>query len=284
MRFIFWILIFFSPIAFSNNSTFNDHMNEEAKSTLLMLPYKPTYILPANYNEKIKDYLVYQDEEGDAPAQQTEIKYQISFKVPLFRDLGNFPISGYMAYTQVSFWQAYNSDFSSPFRETNYEPEAFLVWQPSDQLGLIGSDWTLKLTQLGLAHQSNGQTEDTSRSWNRLNGKLVFEHHNLFITTTAWHRFEEDIEDDNNPDLLNYYGHGEIALAYIINDNVFTITSRNNLESDFSQGSVSASWSFPIVGDLKGYIQAFSGYGNSLIEYNVYTNTIGIGISITDFL
>lgn len=282
IRSILWTFIFYSPVALSEISSFDLPLDAEPNSQFSMLPHKATYILPFNFNEKIQDYLVYRDENGETPAQRSEIKYQVSFKVPIFNGIGDFPLSAYVAYTQVSFWQAYNSDFSSPFRETNYEPEVFLSWQPYNQYNLLGTDWKIKRIMFGGAHQSNGQSEPTSRSWNRAYGTLVLENNNFYIAGEYWHRFEDTI--DNNPDILDFYGHGSISLAYANNGHTISITSRNNIESNFTKGSVAASWSFPIFGNFKGYIQAFSGYGNSLIEYNVHTNTIGIGISVIDFL
>jgi phospholipase A1 len=62
--------------------------------------------------------------------------------------------------------------------------------------------------------------------------------------------------------------------------------SRNNLESGFSKGAVELGWSFPLFqyDYIKGYIQYFSGYGESLIDYNNYVNRIGFGILLTDVL
>ena len=62
--------------------------------------------------------------------------------------------------------------------------------------------------------------------------------------------------------------------------------SRNNLESGFSKGAVELSWSFPLWNYpyFKGYVQYFTGYGESLIDYNNYVNTIGVGVAISDWL
>ncbi|MCB1788057.1 MAG: phospholipase A, partial [Gammaproteobacteria bacterium] len=67
---------------------------------------------------------------------------------------------------------------------------------------------------------------------------------------------------------------------------VFSAMSRNNIESGFSRGAVELAWSFPL-GDypyLKGYVQYFSGYGESLIDYDQYVHRIGFGLALTDWL
>lgn len=282
MRFIFIIFFFISTSAFAETSAIDERLKDEARSERFdfsLLPHKPNYILPVYFNENIKDSERSVDENGESTSQQAEVKFQISIKMPLFHELADLPISGYVAYTQVSFWQAYNTSESSPFRETNYEPEAFLVWDTDQEL-LLG--WRLKSAHLGFTHQSNGRTEPTSRSWNRLNTALVFDKENLVVEINPWYRFEDS--DDDNPDLLDYYGHGQVVFAYKYDENVYSLISRNNIESGFSKGSINASWSFPLYGKVKGYVQVFSGYGNSLIEYNQYTNTVGLGISIADFL
>jgi len=307
MRVIFYISFLFtcmfSPLAFSEINHIKEVTEEETKlneqpivsaidqrlddetkveeSKFSLIPHKPTYLLPFNFNDKLKDYSLYQDSEDLSDTQRTEIKYQISFKVPLIHHIGHLPISGYIAYTQTSFWQAYNTEESAPFRETNYEPELFLRWDINKELP---SNWYLKGISMGFAHQSNGRSEPISRSWNRLNSSFVFGKENVAIAITPWYRIEESEADDDNPDLLDYYGHGQMTLVYKNADRVFAIISRNNIESGFSKGSVQASLSFPLFENVRGYVQVFSGYGNSLIEYNVYTNTIGIGISINDFL
>ena len=101
-----------------------------------------------------------------------------------------------------------------------------------------------------------------------------------------WYRIPEEASDDDNPDITDYMGHGELSAAYKWDKHVFSAMSRNNIESGFSKGAVELAWSFPL-GDwpyLKGYLHWYSGYGESLIDYNSHVNTIGIGISLTDWL
>ena len=286
MRLCFSISIFlFTSCTLAEDSAVDQRIQQEKilqESSFSIIPHKPNYLLPFSYNNKIQSYDVYQNDLGeDGDLQPVELKFQISFKIPLLTGIIEPPFSLFFGYTQVSFWQAYNSDNSSPFRETNYEPELFAVWQQNTELA---GGWNFKLATLNLTHQSNGRTEPLSRSWNRIESRFVFEKNKLTIAINPWYRFEEAAIEDDNPDLLDYYGHGKINAIYAVNDNTFTIASRNNLESGFSQGSIGFDWSFPIHDKIRGHFQLFSGYGNSLIEYNEYTNTIGLGISLTDWL
>jgi phospholipase A1 len=139
---------------------------------------------------------------------------------------------------------------------------------------------------LGINHQSNGQSSDLSRSWNRVYGSFVFEYGDLGLTLTPWYRLPESAGDDDNPDITDYLGHYEVGATYKWDDHTFSLMTRNALESDFHRGSLQASWSFPL-GDwpyLRGYVQYFNGYGESLIDYDQYVNRVGVGLSLSDWL
>ena len=62
---------------------------------------------------------------------------------------------------------------------------------------------------------------------------------------------------------------------------------RNNFDfhsSEENHGSIQLDWAFPIYKGLKGYVQYFSGYGESLVDYNVTSETIGIGIIMANWM
>jgi len=248
-----------------------------------LMTHEANYLLVGAYNFQGWSSSIYEQASSkDISFDNTEIQFQLSIKTPLAVDLFDKDIGIFAAYTMRSFWQAYNSDISSPFRETNHQPE---IWVQSAQdwefLGIKNS-----LNVLGMVHQSNGQSAELSRSWNRIFAGFLFEKNSLALYLKPWIRLSESESSDDNPDITDYLGHGEIHLAYKLDDHVFSLMSRNNLESSFSKGAIELGWSFPLFhyDYIKGYIQYFSGYGESLIDYDSYVNRLGIGVLLTDIL
>ena len=256
---------------------------ENALQPFTLMSHRPVYFLAGAYNSDGYSSRYFQEQYDDPSIEfkDIEAQFQVSLKVPLGLDVFNaFDI--YAAYTNRSFWQIYSSDMSAPFRETNHEPEAWLQFTPGwEILGFKNI-----ANAVGIAHQSNGRAGVLSRSWNRIYANFVFAKGNFALGFKPWIRLSEDAEDDDNPDITDYLGHYELRVGYKWNDHVFSAMSRNNLESGFDRGAVELGWSFPLGNYpyLKGYIQYFRGYGESLIDYNQRVNRIGIGIALTDFL
>ena len=249
---------------------------ENANNRFVIIPYQRNYLLPITYNSNINEEawdIAYPDEGMD----KAEVKFQISMKAIIWQDMFGKEMDLWGAYTQTNWMQAYNTDASSPFRETNYEPELILS---------IPNDWHflgVHNTRLDLSfnHQSNGTSEPLSRSWNRVIGSALFEHKNFSLATSAWYRIPESSKDDDNPDIDKYMGHGQLQGVWKWPDYTLGFTFRNNLRSN-NKGAIQLDWTFPISQRFSGYIQYFNGYGESLIDYNESSNRIGIGVSITD--
>ncbi|MCF6361774.1 MAG: phospholipase A [Gammaproteobacteria bacterium] len=245
--------------------------------------HKPNYVLPVTYNSRPNE-TPYADMEGRL--QNLEVKFQLSLKFQVASGVLGRNSLLFFAYTNQSYWQAYNSEFSSPFRETNHEPEMFL---------LLAQKWSLfglrnRVIVLGLNHQSNGQPGSQSRSWNRLYANFVFERRNMVLSLRPWYRIPEeskssatDPSGDDNPDILDYMGHGELRAIYKHGRNTYSLMLRNNLRRT-NRGAVELGWSFPMGERLKGYVQYFNGYGESLIDYDARVNRLGVGIALTDWL
>ena len=249
-----------------------------------LMAHKPNYALVASYNTSSYSAEPFREEFNDPNfnLDDVEAKFQISMKFPLLVNIWDGTFDIYAAYTNRSFWQVYNKDESSPFRETNHEPEAWVQFHPNWEFFGFTNAWN----SFGIVHQSNGRGGNLSRSWNRVYAWFTLERGNLAMSFKPWYRLPEDAENDDNPDIADYLGHYELSASYKLGDHVFSLMSRNNLESGFKRGAVELSWSFPLGNwpYLTGYAQYFTGYGESLIDYNRYVNTVGVGISLTDWL
>ena len=94
---------------------------------------------------------------------------------------------------------------------------------------------------------------------------------------------ESDAED-NNPNIERYMGYGDLQLVYKIGPHVLSALARNNLKLDDNKGGLQLDWSMQLTQALRGFIQVFSGYGESLLDYDHSQTAIGIGISLIDAL
>jgi phospholipase A1 len=202
----------------------------------------------------------------------SELVFQLGFKTKLVETAFDKPVDVWFGYTQNSFWQAGNRQASSPFRETNYQPELMVVTPLNvDVLGMHAS-----FLNLGAVHQSNGQAGSLSRSWNRVYAQVGLERAGFTVLGRVWKRINESASDDNNPAIVDYMGRGDLAVTYRSNGHDYSALLRRNFAT--GRGAVQLSWAFPLAGHFKGYTQYFSGYGQSLIDYNYYQNVVGIGL------
>ena len=94
--------------------------------------------------------------------------------------------------------------------------------------------------------------------------------------------FNGNGSDNDNPDIADYMGYGDLKLLYRFNDrqNIST-TMRYNPKT--GKGAVKAGYTFPLKGKLKGYVQGFHGYGENLLDYNHKHNSIGFGLMFNDW-
>jgi phospholipase A1 len=249
------------------------------ENAFVITPHKPNYVLPVAY--KSPNSRPYQNVAGEK-IDDVEMKFQLSYKIQLFAPLLKKYGNLYFAYTNQSYWQAYNSNNSSPFRETNHEPEAFFTIATDTKI--LG--FKNRLIAIGINHQSNGRSGDLSRSWNRLYASFIFEKDNLYFSIKPWYRLPESKETDDNQDINDYMGYGEFRAFYKKGRQLFGLLLRNNLDPGTNRGAVQLDWSFPLPGSdrVKGYLQYFNGYGESLIDYNAASNRIGLGFLLTDWL
>lgn len=250
-----------------NDKETDENLKQMITGDFSLYPYKKNYLLPATY-----DF----NQSEDRSSFETD--FQISIEKPIAYNIFGLNESISAAYTQRSFWQT--AKHSSPFRETNYEPEVFIQFP-------YKSTSTLKGYKVALNHVSNGKNDEFSRSWNRVYLEGYFQLSNLFIIPKIWYRIPENTSDDDNPDIQDYYGNGDLTFLYAYRKHTFELALRNNLEfNNINKGSAELNWTFPLpeflyTQNTYGLFQIFSGYGNSLIDYDREVHKVGLGIAFS---
>jgi phospholipase A1/A2 len=278
------------PRSYLNRAWDLDNRDDDLLGTMLspLRPYRTIYLIARKTTQpNTLPNSPAPDHSASTPANldSTELKFQISMKAKIlnsrsthFLGITSFRLWG--AYTQQSNWQAFNSQESSPFRETNYEPELIATFGTGNQQGL-------KLINLGLVHQSNGRALPMSRSWNRVYLQGGWETDTLSALVRAWWRIPESEYKDDNPDIEDYMGRAEIALRWAPLDDsqVVNLTLRNNLRSAENRSFVQFDWATPFTLNQSArlHLQFTSGYGESLIDYNYRQTTFGFGVSFRDW-
>jgi len=252
--------------------------DEGRRRRFAIMPYRQNYFLPYTYNFT-QEKQTYEAANPGTEIQDAEAKYQLSLKMKLWEDILGTNMDLWAAYTQLSFWQLYNSGFSSPFRETNYEPEILLNYRTDTDLWGLRS----RFIQVGLNHQSNGRGKPLSRGWNRFMANFGFERDDFNLILKTWARIPEKESEDDNPDITSYLGYGEIWAGTVWRDYHLALMFRNNLRFDENRSALQFEVSFPLLEHLNGYVQYFTGYGESLIDYNHFTNRIGVGVIVKDW-
>lgn len=195
----------------------------------------------------------------------------------------------WFGYTQQSYWQIFTSSISRPFRNTDHEPELmYIVPTPSELPG----GWRLRYSGFSINHQSNGQTLPLSRSWNRMILMAGMEKGDRFnVTARLWNRVTDGDGIDDNPDIDNFVGRGEVTGTWQVDkDNTLMLTLRHSLNRD-ANGSYRLEWLQTLGGGdrdsrasgLRLHVQLFNGYGDSLVDYNRGRTVLGIGLSLVDW-
>lgn len=250
--------------------------------TFNLRAHRPVYILPLFWSSRPNQRPTSPNPanrvEDELGLRALENKFQLSFKTKVwegvFGDAGDL----WFAYTQSSRWQIYDDDHSRPFRETNYEPEIDLVFGLDRALP---GGWRARMLGLGLTHQSNGRSLPLSRSWDRIIATAGIERPGWAMVFRPWYRLPENRSEDDNPDAEDYLGRAELQVVHRHGEQELSWLVRHSLRrGDRSHGSLTLDWSFPLHRHLRGHIQWFNGYGESMIDYNHRATYLGLGLSL----
>lgn len=229
--------------------------------------YEPAYFVFGTNSENGKD-----------------AKFQLSFKYRFFDPQGSIaqysPLLSniYFTYTQTTVWDLGGD--SSPFRDTSYRPGVFYRW-------LSGSrEWLPDEYHIGLEHESNGQGGDESRSinigylrpiwhWELANGKRL----------TFYPKIYNYLEKSENEDINEYRGYVDWQMRYGREDGLIVNALYRQGTGGYATGQLD--FSYPLSERIFArtgafaHLQIFSGYGETLVDYNRENDTqVRLGISL----
>ncbi len=208
----------------------------------------------------------------------SQTKFQLSFKYQLIDQWGL-----YIGYSQKSFWDAWDFSHSSPFRETNYNPEIFYDFSAEPL-------WFFSNEQIGVEHESNGRDSAISRSWNRVYAQYQSNWSDSLIAFRIkfWVPF---LVADENADIRHYLGDGDVEFSWRPlhrpEELSFTIELKKGTDPGLDKSGVQLDMAmkpFELLhltqwGVLNAsyYFQYYHGYGESLETYNISVNNFRIG-------
>ena len=253
------------------------------RGTFLLTPHKPMYVTAGRWSSDPNGQPVSENPAYNYPFNiplgRYEARFQLSLKVKVLQ--GIFGKNGdlWVGYTQKSHWQVYNTTFSRPFRETNYEPELILNF--ATRFSVLGLN--TRLLGISLTHQSNGRAIPLSRSWNRVIFQAGLERGNWTVLLRPWLRLPDS--EDENPAIADHIGRADATVIYHTGRQLFSVVGSHSLRSGSrNRGQVQFDWAFPVTGNLRGDLQILHGYGETLIDYNHSQTTIGVAVSLVNWL
>jgi len=222
-------------------------------------PYEPIYFLLGSY-----------------PAA----KFQLSLKYRIFAVNNDMnPLANlYFAYTQTSFWDVISRDPS--FYDTSYKPSGFIYYPE-----VLFRDSEVKLDlQGGGEHESNGRGGSEERSLNTVYFQPTLRYQATPKLSFALQpRFWDYLSvGDYDTDLANYRGYGDVA-GSVMYDKV-QFATKVTLGKDGNN----AGWQFDLRFNLPAFfrfnpaiqIEYFTGYGQTLRQYNQYSSGIRAGLCL----
>lgn len=255
----------------------------DPKGTFTLRPHQPMYALPLWYsaNPNQRPSSPTHDVPKEYPdLQNLDSKMQISFKTKLLQDVFHTNADVWFGYTQQSYWQVYNESESRPFRGSDYQPEFFITQPVTAKLPNQGK---LRMLGAGLVHQSNGQSDPLSRSWNRGYVMGGMEWGKLTVVPRLWFIFPDFKDDADNKDIGDYMGYGDVRWLYNLGERR-TLGGMMRLNPFEGKGAVQLDYAYPIIGGMKAYVQLFHGYGENIQDYNHKDTNVGLGLMFNDFL
>ena len=258
---------------------------DSRRDTFVVRTYQPNFLLPAHYSSNVNkapSSPTHPDGGTFPQYRKTEAELQLSLRAKVLEDVLLPNANIWLAYSQQSIWQMWNGQDSAPFRSSDYQPEAMYVVPVPDKLGDLGGGWRWRLVQAGIAHESNGYGLPLSRSWNFGYLGTAFTHDDIALRARFNFRLGEQGVDDN-PHITDDIGHTELSAAWLPGETTMQLTARTSFKT-WDRGSLKFEWTRPVWSaspdGLRWYVQLFSGYGETMLDYNHRQNSVGLGFTL----
>lgn len=272
----------------AGKSFLQNRINKQFKSTgeakFALMPYRRNYFVYSLLQNGLNEQpYIENDPYTVIEGKAQELQLQVSIMVPVWDRMFGSPLSIYAAYTNRSFWQVFAEAHSSPFRETNHEPEVWFWYHYDLEFG----DVRLPMAWLGYTHQSNGKWEPLSRGWDRLFAQFFASYDSVDLSWKPWVSIWNDetyrgLDGTKHSDYTPYVGDGELTLTYAYRHNNASV-HWNYSFAGISYGGVTADLEVPITDYLSLYGRYFYGYGENLVDMDYRSNTLSFGFCVNDW-
>jgi phospholipase A1 len=265
------------------NDKSKENMEKWLNAEFGLQPYRTNYLLPFGVaNKKYISYI------PDTEYKNIEAQLQVSLKLKVADNWFGLGEKYYLSYTQQAFWQIYI--YSSPFRENLYNPEGFVVIPVRDNYSIF----QLRSLKFAVAHKSNGQPDTSdvifsdgtqmqnlSKSINYFYTTVRLQHNTIISDFTLLAPFPGADNLSDNPDLMNYLGYTKLKLTYFYKAHMISAMVRGNLKTRKGAVELTYSHPHPLNDSTYWYVKFFSGYVESLIDYNKDITKLSIGFAFS---
>ncbi len=222
-------------------------------------------------------YNSYKEKEVNNEDIEGFTKFQVSFMYNITK-IKNHSI--FFHYTQISFWNI--GQESNPFAEINYHPGLMYNYKFDNKY--------IDNFRIGLFHESNGESEDRSKSLDIGFQTYLFKEVKLkdFTINTILRVFYiPDSSLEENPEYHDYMGYHNLFLELRYKE-WGCIELKNQGFIFEGKGAIQLGIVSHSLLDFKNYftprlyIQWYYGYGESLINYSTKSNSLRLGIIFRD--
>ena len=260
------VVILFTGYLTLNAQELNDSIRKKTATEI--------FLSQPNFSAYRDNYFVSGITLQERPTKEnSDIKYQVSFKYLLSRKPLFDNVYAFLTYTQKSFWKIYKE--SSPFSDINFNPSVGIIRPYTVKSGHVG------YYSLMFEHESNGRDSLQSRSWNFISFNWQGQVSDRIMLRT---KIILPFVSNDNPDLLEYEGYGEVGMTYtFIPKKLYAeISLQKGSKWDNWKGAVQTQIVYKPFRSSNQYLmlQWYQGYAEGLLNYRNETSMVRIGIII----